>query len=54
MKKNVVETINGAWCAKWSNKVLRKLEDAEGDLGYSGKVEVGVMRGDVETVEAVM
>jgi hypothetical protein len=54
MKKNVVETINSAWCAKWSNKVLRKLEDAEGDLGYSGKMEVGVMRGDVETVEAVM
>lgn len=44
VKKSVVEKIDGAWCAKWSNKVLRKLESAEGDLGYSGQVEVGVVR----------
>ena len=42
VQKSVVEKIDGAWCAKWSNKVLRKLEDAEGDLGYSGGFEVGV------------
>ena len=46
VKKSVVEKINGAWCAKWSNKVLRKLEDAEGDLGYSGSVRVRVVRGE--------
>lgn len=46
VKKSVVEKINGAWCAKWSNKILRKLEDAQGDLGYSGSVQVAVVRGE--------
>ena len=46
VKKTVVEKINGAWCAKWSNKILRKLEDAEGDLGYSGSVQVHVVWGE--------
>ena len=44
VKKSVVEKIDGAWCAKWSSKVLMKLEDAEGDLGYSGVFEVEVGR----------
>jgi hypothetical protein len=46
VKKSVVEKINGAWCAKWSNKILRQLEDAQGDLGYSGSVQVHVVRGE--------
>jgi len=44
VKKSVVEKIDGAWAAKWSGKVLRKLESAEGDLGYSAEVGVGVVR----------
>lgn len=44
VKKSVVEKIDGAWCAKWSGKVLRRLEGVEGDLGYSGVVGVGVGR----------
>jgi hypothetical protein len=52
VKKSVVEKINGAWCAKWSQKILRKLEDAEGDLGYSGSLQVKVVRGEAVGVES--
>jgi hypothetical protein len=46
-----VEKVDGAWCAKWSGKVLRKLESAEGDLGYSGSVDVEVVRGEAVGAE---
>lgn len=44
-KKTTVDKLDGAWFAKWTHKLLRKLEGLEGDLGYSMEVPVGINRG---------
>lgn len=45
VKKTTVDKLDGAWFAKWTHKILRKLEGLDGDIGYSMEVPVGITRG---------
>jgi hypothetical protein len=44
VKKTAVDKVDGAWFAKWTNKLLRQLEWLDGDLGYSMEVETPLQR----------
>ncbi|KAM0719459.1 hypothetical protein Q7P37_005364 [Cladosporium fusiforme] len=42
MRKTTVMTVNGAWFAKWTNKILEQLEWLSGDVGYTFEVPVSL------------
>ena len=42
MRKSTVMTVNGAWFAKWTNKILEQLEWLNGDVGYTFDVPVSL------------
>lgn len=44
IKEATVDKVNGAWFAKWTNKVLKQLEWLDGDVGYSTEIAVRVTR----------
>jgi hypothetical protein len=44
VKKTAVDKVDGAWFAKWTNKVLKQLEWLDGDFGYSIEIETGITR----------
>jgi hypothetical protein len=44
VKKTAVDKVDGAWFAKWTNKLLRQLEWLDGDLGYSMEVPTPLKR----------
>lgn len=44
IKKTAVDKVDGAWFAKWTNKLLRQLEGLDGDVGYSTEIPVGITR----------
>lgn len=44
VKKTAVDKVDGAWFAKWTNKLLRQLEWLDGDVGYSMEVETPLKR----------
>lgn len=44
VKKGTVDKVDGAWFAKWTNKILRKLEGLDGDIGYSTEIPVQITR----------
>lgn len=44
VKKTTVDKVDGAWFAKWTNKLLRKLEGLDGDVGYSTEIPVRITR----------
>ena len=43
-KKTAVDRVDGAWFAKWTNKLLRQLEWLDGDVGYSMEVQTPLAR----------
>jgi hypothetical protein len=43
-KKTAVDKVDGAWFAKWTNKLLKKMEGLDGDFGYSMEVETALAR----------
>lgn len=43
-KKTAVDKVDGAWMARWTNKLLRKLEGLDGDLGYTTQIPVEIPR----------
>jgi hypothetical protein len=45
VKKTAVDKVDGAWFAKWTNKLLKQLEWLDGDIGYSMEVPAPIMRG---------
>lgn len=44
-KKTAVDKVDGAWMARWTNKLLKKLEGLDGDLGYTTQIPVQIPRG---------
>ncbi|GAB7326165.1 hypothetical protein MBLNU13_g10170t1 [Cladosporium sp. NU13] len=42
MRKATVMTVNGAWFAKWTNKVLEQLAWLNGDVGYTFEIPVSL------------
>jgi len=42
MRKSTVMTVNGAWFAKWTNKILEQLKWLNGDVGYTFDVPVSL------------
>lgn len=44
IKKTAVDKFDGAWFAKWTNKLLRQLEGLDGDVGYSTEIPVSISR----------
>lgn len=44
VKKTAVDKVDGAWFAKWTNKLLRQLEWLDGDVGYSMEVPTPLAR----------
>lgn len=49
MKKTAVDKVDGAWFAKWTNKLLRQLEGLDGDVGYSTEIPVSISRNQEES-----
>jgi hypothetical protein len=44
VKKTAVDRVDGAWFAKWTNKLLKQLEWLDGDLGYSMEIPTPLPR----------
>lgn len=44
VKKTAVDKVDGAWFAKWTNKLLKELEWLDGDVGYSMEIPTGITR----------
>ena len=44
VKKTAVDKVDGAWFAKWTNKLLRQLEWLDGDFGYSMDIPTPLAR----------
>lgn len=44
VKKTAVDKVDGAWFAKWTNKLLRQLEWLDGDVGYSMEIPTPLAR----------
>lgn len=44
VKKTAVDKVDGAWFAKWTNKLLEKLEGLDGDVGYSTEIQTPLAR----------
>jgi hypothetical protein len=42
MRKATVMTVNGAWFAKWTNKILEQLAWLNGDVGYTFEIPVSL------------
>ena len=42
MRKATVATVNGAWFAKWTNKILEQLAWLNGDVGYTFEIPVSL------------
>ena len=42
MRKATVMTVNGAWFAKWTNKILEQLAWLNGDVGYTFEIPVAL------------
>lgn len=40
MRKATVMTVNGAWFAKWTNKILEQMAWLNGDVGYTFEIPV--------------
>lgn len=40
MRKATVMTVNGAWFAKWTNKILEQMAWLNGDIGYTFEIPV--------------
>jgi hypothetical protein len=44
VKKTAVDKVDGAWFAKWTNKLLKQLEWLDGDVGYSMEIPAPITR----------
>jgi len=44
VKKTAVDKVDGAWFAKWTNKLLTQMEWLDGDVGYSLEVPTPLKR----------
>ena len=42
MRKATVMTVNGAWFAKWTNKILEQLAWLNGDVGYTFEIPISL------------
>jgi hypothetical protein len=42
MRKATVMTVNGAWFAKWTNKILEQMAWLNGDVGYTFEIPVSL------------